>query len=364
MRNRSLLCLLLLFPLLTFAQTGEEHSFEARINALRAYECPAGGSCLDLSLEGTSGDFRGHEFSVTMNDEDAIGGKLSQYDEGDRVIVQTQEIQGTRQFFVSDRVRRPALLWLAALFVISVLLFGGIGALRSFLGTAASFLVLFFAIIPAILNGMSPVLVAVFGSVVIMLISFLSSHGWNRKTFAALAGTTLSLMLTGMLARFFTNFAALVGASDEEMMFLVGDYPDIDTRGILLAGILIGTLGVLDDVTIAQSSAVAELKDANPQLSARQLYRRALRIGSDHIAATVNTLILAYAGASLPLLLLLVGAPAGESWLTMINREILATEIVRTLVGSIGLLAAVPLTTLFASRLATSPMPAKRPSVH
>jgi uncharacterized membrane protein len=350
---RFFLLFLLLLPTLSFAQivTDEEQTFEARILTIESRDCE-GSPCLDLTLIGTTGDFRNHTFTVIMHEKDAIGGTLASYVAGNRVMVQTQEIQGQRQYFVSDRVRRPALFWLGIFFIISVVLFGGIGALRSFLGTAASFLILFFLIIPLILRGFPPVFVAIVGSVLIMLVSFFSSHGVNRKTFAALAGTTLSLMLTGLLAILFTRLAALGGVAQEEVLFLLHDFPDINTRGLLLAGILIGTLGVLDDVTISQSSAVMELKRANPLLSARELYRSALRIGSDHIAATVNTLILAYAGASLPLLLLLVGVPAGESWLTMINREILATEIVRTLVGSIGLLSAVPLTTLFASRLA------------
>ncbi len=347
-----LFSLLLLLPLSGAAQeAGEEQTFEARITEAVLQTCD-GAPCVHLSLIGTGGDFRGTAFSVTLREADALGGRLESFDPGDRVIVQTEEIQGERRYFVSDRVRRPALAWLGILFIISVILFGGIGALRSFIGTAASFLVLFFLIIPAILRGICPLLVAIIGSMIIMLLAFTTAHGINRKTAAALAGTTISLILTGILARLFTAVAALGGVAQEETLFLLSEFPGIDTRGLLLAGILIGTLGVLDDVTISQSSAVMELKKANPGLGARELYRRALRIGSDHIAATVNTLILAYAGASLPLLLLLVGVPAGESWLTMINREILATEIVRTLVGSIGLLSAVPLTTLFASRLA------------
>ncbi len=345
---------LLLLPTLSFAQGNaeeEQQVFDARIQTVEMQTCD-GQSCAAITLIGQSGAFKDERFSITMDEQDALGGRLEDYEPGDRVIVQTQILQEDRVFFISDRIRRPALLWLGILFVVSVLLFGDMGALRSFLGTAASFVMLFLAILPAILRGMSPVLVAILGSIVIMLISFFSSHGINRKTLAALGGTTISLILTGILARIFTSLADLGGIAQEETLFLLSEYPDIDTRGLLLAGILIGTLGVLDDVTISQSSAVMELKRANPLLSARDLYRRALRIGSDHIAATVNTLILAYAGASLPLLLLLVGVPAGESWLTMINREVLATEIVRTLVGSIGLLAAVPLTTLLASRLA------------
>ena len=185
-----------------------------------------------------------------------------------------------------------------------------------------------------------------------MLCTLTFAHGLQPKTWAALGGTLGSLILTGVLATLFSAVAHLTGFADEATLYLLNDFPSLNAQGLLLAGIIIGTLGVLDDITIAQASAVFELHAANATLTAQSLYRRALRIGNDHIAAAVNTLILAYAGSSLPLLLLLSGGHSRENWLTVINREAIATEIIRTLVGSIGLLAAVPFTTFLASRLA------------
>lgn len=344
----------LLAPLTTAAQEDDtQESFEARIDTVMPADCADGSAgCRTLTLTGETGTFKGESISIQTHPDDDLGGMTAAYEPGDRVIVQTQQIQSERHFFISDRVRRTPLLWLAGLFAAAVFAFGGWAAMRSFFGIIVSFAILLLFVLPRILAGDSPLVIALIGSVVIMLLTFLLSHGLNRKTVAALAGTAGSLLLTGLLAASFSVYAHLTGTADEEMLFLLQDYPDLNTAGILLAGIVIGSLGVLDDITISQSSAVFELRRANAQWSARQLYRSAVRIGSDHIAAAVNTLVLAYAGASLPLLLLLLASPAGEPWWVFLNREIIATEIVRTLTGSIGLLAAVPLTTFVASRLA------------
>lgn len=348
-----LLVSLFITPLAHAQQIDEELTFEARIVEKTSVVCDdETDGCIHLSIRGESGPYDGKDLAVNVDPRSFLAGQHFSYDIGDRVLVQTQMIDGQRQFFLSDIVRRPALFWLTIAFVVAVFAFGGLGAMRSFLGLIVSFAVLFFFILPRILAGNSPVVITLLGAFVIMLITFLISHGRNYKTWAALAGTTASLLLTALLAYIFSLFAQLTGGADEEMLFLLSDFPTLNTRGILLASIIIGSLGVLDDVTIAQASAVFELRAANARLTMMQLYRSAYRIGSDHIAAAVNTLILAYAGTSLPLLLLLVGVPAGESLFTMINREMIATEIIRTLVGSIGLLAAVPLTTMFACWLA------------
>jgi len=358
MINRMLLPLSLVVMLIgiapvTSAQDDTAETFEARITHVKDTACENGSDeCRLWTLTGETGVMDEKQFSVTTKPEDGIGTTTPEYKTGDRVIVQTQIINGERQFVLSDIVRRTALLWLCALFIGLVWLFGGWHSLRSFAGMIASLAVVFLFILPRILSGNSPVFIALVGSFLIMALTFLLGHGWNRKTFSAFVGTCGSLLLTAALAWMFAEFASLNGLADEEMFFLLSDFPSLNTTGILLAAIIIGTLGVLDDITIAQASAVFELRGANPSWNAGALYHSAHRIGADHIAAAVNTLILAYAGTALPLLLLLSGVPSGESWWTFLNRESIATEIVRTLVGSIGLLAAVPLTTWIASWLA------------
>jgi uncharacterized membrane protein len=213
-----------------------------------------------------------------------------------------------------------------------------------------TFLVIVGFIVPAILGGRSPLTVALVGAVAIMIITLYLSHGYSPKTTAAVVGTAGALAITGLLAVIFVAAAQLTGFTSEEARLANLEVGGLSLRGLLLAGIIIGGLGVLDDVTMSQSSTVFELRRANPAAGFGDLLRGGLNVGRDHIAATVNTLFLAYAGAALPLLILFV---VGIDPLpTVLTSEIVAVEIVRTLVGSIGLIAAVPLTTALAAAMA------------
>jgi uncharacterized membrane protein len=251
---------------------------------------------------------------------------------------------------MSDFVRTGPLLWLTLLFVGATLLLSGWQGLRSLLGMGISLAVIVGFIVPQILQGRAPLLVAILGSVVMMGISLYLVYGWTRKTHVAVAGLFLSLVLTGLLAVLFVNWTRLSGFGAEEAGFLQVAGVQLDTRGLLLAGIIIGTLGALDDLAVGQLSAIFELSYANAQLGWRALYRHGMTIGRDHIAAMVNTLFLAYTGAALPLVLLF--SVYTETLGITLNRELLAEEIVRTLVGSLGLLAGVPLTSLIAALVA------------
>jgi uncharacterized membrane protein len=238
--------------------------------------------------------------------------------------------------------REKPLAALLALFVVVALVVGRSRGLRALVALSLSLVVLGFFMLPAIADGRSPLPVALVGSSLVMFIALYLSHGVNVRTTSAVIGTIVSLTITGVLAAVAVSAARFTGLG-EESGFLRATSRNIDLRGLLLAGIIIGALGVLDDVTITQSSAVWELHQANPSLGFIGVYNAAMRIGRDHIASAVNTLVLAYAGASLPLLLLFtqVGTPFGE----LFNGEPVATEIVRMLAGSIGLMASVPITT-------------------
>jgi uncharacterized membrane protein len=267
---------------------------------------------------------------------------------GQRVRMQAiEQGDGTTTYLVSDFRRERPLLLLFALFVFAVLSFGRLQGARALLGLGLTFGIIVVFMIPAILSGRDPVLVALVGAVVIMIVTLYLSHGFSRKTTAAVVGTAAALALTGALAVLFVAGAQLTGFTSEEARLANVEVGGLSLTGLLLAGIIIGGLGVLDDVTMSQSSAVFELHRANPALRFADLLRSALTVGRDHIAATVNTLFLAYAGASLPLLILFVVGidPLG----TIVTSEIVAVEVVRTLVGSIGLIAAVPLTTALAA---------------
>jgi len=202
-------------------------------------------------------------------------------------------------------------------------------------------------IIPRILAGNSPLLISILGAIVILAAIIYITWGFSRKANLAMLTIALSLIITGLISILFTALTKLSGLAQEEAMFLVGlSNVTINFQGLLLAGIIIGTLGVLDDVVISQISAIEQLKEANPNLSKYEFFKRGLKVGIDHLSSMTNTLFLAYAGASLPLLLLF--SLKQEPFLTfsqVLNNEMIATEIVRTLVGSVGLILAVPLAT-------------------
>jgi uncharacterized membrane protein len=271
----------------------------------------------------------------------------------DRVLVEhTRSLDGGHLFFITDYVRARPLLWLALLFVGATVLLSRWQGVRSLVAMAVSVLVIVAFVVPQILAGRNPAFIAIAGSIVMMGFSLYLVYGWNRKSHAAVAGLFLGLVLTGFLARWFVDWARLSGYGAEEVGFLQIAGMQLDLQGLLLAGIVIGSLGVLDDIAVGQSSAVFELNKANPGLGWRDLYGHAMVIGRDHVAAMVNTLLLAYAGAALPLLLLF--SVGSEPLALTLNREIIAEEIVRTLVGSLGLLGSVPLTSLIAALMARS----------
>lgn len=259
------------------------------------------------------------------------------------------------QYSVVDVNRKLPLAVLAGIFAVAVVVVGRMRGLFALVALAVSFGVLTLFILPAILQGSNPLLVAVVGASAIMLIALYMCHGLSARTSVAVLGTLVSLLLIGLLGSVFVDWAFLSGNTDDNTGLIHGLYPDIDMSGLLLAGVIIGSLGVLDDVTVTQTSAVWELHQADPSMGSRALYRAAIRIGRDHIASVVNTLVLAYAGAALPLLLLF--SIANSSMGSVANSELVAEEIVRTLVGSIGLVASVPVTTALAALVVSADRP-------
>lgn len=287
---------------------------------------------------------------IYLESGDVYLGSNYLYKVGDQVLIAYSKELSTNQesYLISDYIRRTPLLILFLFFIIVTVLIGKWKGLSSIIGMAVSFVVILKFILPSIYSGSDPVTIAILGSLVIIPVTFFLSHGINRKTIIAIIGTLISLVITGILASIFVEATKLTGFASEEAGFLnVFREGTINIKGLLLAGMIIGVLGVLDDITISQSAIVQELKLANPSLKPKELYKKAMSVGKDHIASMVNTLILVYTGAALPLLLLFVDNPRPFS--ELINYEIIVDEVVRTLVGSIGLVLAVPITTLIAS---------------
>ncbi|MBZ6283417.1 YibE/F family protein [Streptomyces olivaceus] len=316
----------------------------------------ANGDCKRATIRVDTGDDKGRTFEEIVQPDQS-----RQLHEGQKVVVAYEpSAPKDLQYSVTDINRRLPLALLAGIFALAVVVVGRLRGLMALVSLAISFLLLNFFILPAILQGSNPLLVAVIGSSAIMLIALYLCHGLSARTSVAVLGTLISLLLIGVLGSLFIGWAALTGNTDDNTGLIHGLYPSIDMSGLLLAGVIIGSLGVLDDVTVTQTSAVWELHEANPTMGWRGLYRAGIRIGRDHIASVVNTLVLAYAGAALPLLLLFSIAQSGVG--TVANSELVAEEIVRTLVGSIGLVASVPVTTALAALVVSADRPAERPA--
>jgi uncharacterized membrane protein len=304
--------------------------------------------CQMVNAELVSGDRKGEEISFELAD----GIAPTPIEPGDRIVVaQAADAPEGQQFYFTDRDRRIPLGLLAMMFALAVVALGRMKGLAALAGFALSLSILAFFILPALLGGANPLAVCIVGAAAVTLVGLYVAHGVTVKTTTALLGTLGSLLLTALLAWLFVKLGRFSGLSSEEATFLNISASQINLEGLLLGGIIIGALGVLDDVTITQTSAVWELKAANPELDARDLYRSALTIGRDHIASTVNTLVLAYAGASLPLLILF--SVGGLGIADVLNGEVVAEEVVRTLVGSVGLVASVPITTALAAWIVT-----------
>lgn len=267
---------------------------------------------------------------------------------GDVVELAASDLPGQGiTWFVTDIRRLGSLGWLALVFVAGVLLVGRWRGLRSLVGLGLSLWVVIGFMLPAILSGSSPPVVALVGGTAILLLTLYLSHGVNAMTTAAAVGTLGALVLTVVIALVAIDGTRITGFASEDAVSARFALGELDLRGLVLAGLIVAALGVLDDVTVSQASTVFTVHDADPSQTFGQLVGRGMRVGRDHIASVVNTLFLAYAGASLGLLVLFStsGLPLRE----LVNTELVAVELVKTMVGSLGLLAAVPLTTVIAA---------------
>ena len=286
--------------------------------------------------------------TITLENGDQALANVIKYKVGDRVIVNKEEdLNGQIIYSITDFVRRDSLVLLLIIFVGLTLIIGrGKGAM-SILSMVFTFWVVFAYVLPQLSDGKNPVLVAIVASIIIIPISFYMAHGISQKTTVAIVASILALVATGVLSMLFIGLGKLTGLSSEEAgMLLIQRSGSFDMKGLLLSGIIIGALGVLDDITISQASIVNELIKSSEKIKKGMIYKQAMNVGRDHISSMVNTLVLAYAGASLPLLLIFIDNPHPFS--EIINYEFLAEEIIRTLVGSIGLILAVPITTFIA----------------
>ncbi|MEX1172196.1 MAG: YibE/F family protein [Chloroflexota bacterium] len=295
---------------------------------------PATGDIVEGFLQGPSGLEARPDFAV-----------------GDEVIVNISTHPEAGFVAVNDRYRVPILAALLVLFVAAVTVVGGWRGVRSVIALALTLAVVVKLVIPLILAGQDPAWVAIGAATSVTLATFLLTEGANRKALAAVLGTAVSLSLVAVLASVFdelARFTPLRGSESAGFLISLGG-TELDLGGLMLAAVIFGALGVLDDVTVTQAATVQELFDTDPRSGRWRLAGRAMNVGRSHIAATVNTLVLAYVGASLPLIVLF--AAGGQDPLLIVSGEVVAVEVIRALVGSIGIVAAVPVTTAIAVML-------------
>ncbi len=270
------------------------------------------------------------------------------FKEGDSVILLSTTSPGQPEIiYIVDFVRTRAIALLGFLFVVVVIAVGRWHGVLSILSMFYSFLIIGQFIIPNIAAGNDPIFVSLLGGMMISPVTFYFSHGFNKKTSVAIGGTVASLLVTGILSIVFVNLTKLTGVTSDEALFVQNMInQNINLKNLLLAGMIIGLLGILDDITVSQAAIVEKLIQTGEKLTMKEVFFHAMDVGKDHIASLVNTLVLVYAGASLPLFLLFYNS--GLPFSQAVSSEIVATEIVRTLTGSIGLVTAVPITTLLA----------------
>ena len=328
----------------------------AKVTSVVQTSCKIAGAagCKTIVAEITQGPDKGRKTTLLIVGTAGFGNVAA----GDRIRVfktpappagAPPVVTSLPPYSFADFDRRMPMLWLALGFAVLLLATGRLHGLRALVGLVASLAIVIGFLIPAILHGHSALGVAVVGSFAVMLVTMPLSYGLGAKAIAAWLGTGLSLLIAVGLAEAFTHLAHLAGTASEEALYL-SSATRISLQGLLLAGMVIGALGVLVDLTVSQASTVIALRQANRALGFRQLFTGALSVGHDHIAATVNTLVFAYAGASLPVLLIF--SIGGTTFTDAINSESVAEEVIATLVGSIGLISSMPITTALAALLA------------
>ncbi len=339
---------------------------EATVTGLEAFDCGStgevdidsmptvAGSCANVTATVEDGPAAGDTAEFQLNSTNFVAGTVA---EGDHVRLVQYEIEGgTFGYEFRDFVRGFPLAALAIAFAVLVALIGRWRGLFALVGIGVTLVALMTFVLPGILSGQSPLLIAVVGSTGIMIAVLYLAHGISIRTTSALFGTLFGIAFTAAVGLLGTDWAHLTGLTSEDDALLLATVPQIQMQGVVAASMVIAGLGVLNDVTVTQASAVWELRALQPFASAWDLFRSAMRIGRDHIASSVYTLVFAYAGSAMTVMLLITAYQRGL--VDVLTSGEIAQEVVRTLVGAIGLVLAVPVTTAFAVWLAP---PAQEP---
>lgn len=267
--------------------------------------------------------------------------------EGQKVFINYNIHSGTDVYTITNIDRINSILFFVLLFIFVIILFGGWQGFRSIISLGFSFIAIFYILLPILLKGYDPILSSFVIAGAILFLAIFFTHGFNKESGVAYGGTMIAVLLTSLLAMAAVKITNLSGFTGDESTYLnMNTGGVLDFSGLLLAAMIVGVLGVLDDIAVTQASVVTELYNTDKSLTRRQVYIKAIRVGKEHVSALVNTLILAYVGTALPLLLLIKTYKYDIQ--TILNMEGVSTEIIRAIVGSIGLVLTVPIVTLLA----------------
>jgi uncharacterized membrane protein len=327
---------------------------DARIVSVDTVDCSTDPSappaeCATAVVEVLDGEGAGDFQQIQLPPEVVAAG----VEVGDKVVLTRDAgAQGGVAYAFYDYERDTPIIVLAVAFALVVGLVARLRGLASLVGLAFAFVVLLQFVLPGLLAEKSPTLVSLVGSAAIMFVVLYLAHGFSARTTTALVGTLFGLTLVAVLGSIAVSAARLTGLTSEETVTLHGYDPTLNFSGLVLAGIVVAGLGVLNDVTITQASAIWQLREVSPEMTWRELYTRGMAVGRDHIASTVYTIVFAYAGAALPALLL-IELYSQPLW-TVLTSSALAEEVIRTLVGAIALVLAVPVTTAAGAFFATA----------
>lgn len=336
----------------TEAQEFKDTKFRAKVTEISKEQCEENTNCTKFSMEVIDGERNGEIIESTIANIENVDPQNKYLKVGDRVIVQEFQIVNDFQFVILGPVRELPILLLTVLFVILILAIARFQGLGSLTGLGISIFALFGITTPMVLNGQSPILAGYLGAIIVLLTSIFLSHGINRKSLIALASSFVGLIIISILTWIFIDLARLSGFGADDAINLLSESRNVlDMRGILFASIIVGGIGVLDDITINQVSAMEQIYKADPKQNWKELFSKSMQLGKDHIASLVNTLFIAYASASMPLVMVLQAT--NSNFFDIVNSDQFAEEIVRAIIGSMGLILVVPISSLIGAYIIT-----------
>ena len=330
-------------PITSEFQGGEEDYYRGRVLDVETLETDRGYR-QQAEVVVTDGPYQGEKTEIENEfEEDNRFLDIILEEDMDIVLVSFVE-RGERQFHLQDIGRDGVILRAAILLGAAMIIIGGIKGFKTIITLFITGYVIVQIMLPLLLQGYSPIPVATLNAIIIICLILLVIGGLNSKTAAAIGGTGVGVGVAGILAYYAGSAAVLTGLGTQEAQMLAFGAETIDIRGLLFAGIIIGSLGAVTDVGMSVASSAYQLKQASPEISSSELIRHALAVGRDIMGTMANTLILAYVGGAVPLLLLLMAQEM--SWLRIINMDFLATEIISGIAGTLGLVIAIPVTAI------------------